>query len=130
MNKKSLISLGLLIVILILEILPYGAVCIFATETETYRKVYSYFSGVPYGYANFGPFCTAMLTCVMLLLSTINLLLKKKNFSGILIMISISSVFVSILPLFSGIRYFTVIGGVITLLLGAVTACFLSQFKD
>ena len=130
MNKKSLISLGLLVVILILEILPYGAVCIFATETETYRQVYSYFSGVPFSYANFGPFYTAALTCILLLLFTINLFLKKKNLNGILIMISISSVFVSILPLISGIRYFTVIGAIISLLLVAVTVSFLWQFKN
>ena len=41
--KKRLLYLVLPIITLILEILPYGAVCIFATSpTETIRETFSY----------------------------------------------------------------------------------------
>lgn len=54
---------------LILELLPNGVVLNFANpEGEPWRHTYSYFSLTPFGYANFGPFLTAILTCVLLAL--------------------------------------------------------------
>ena len=48
-----------------LELLPFGAVCIFATSpTERVKETFSYFSLTPFGYANFAPLITAILTVV------------------------------------------------------------------
>ena len=41
---------------IVLELLPLGAVCIFATSpTERVKETFSYFSLTPFGYANFAP---------------------------------------------------------------------------
>ena len=63
--KKRLMYLALPALTLILEILPYGAVCNFANpEGEAWRRTYSYFDLTPFGYANFAPLLTAFLTCL------------------------------------------------------------------
>ena len=50
---------------IVLELLPFGAVCIFATSpTERVKETFSYFSLTPFGYANFAPLITAILTVV------------------------------------------------------------------
>ena len=73
--KKRLLYLILPIITLILEILPYGAVCNFmrppANEGDPvghFRELYSYFDLTPFGYANFAPLITAVITCIILLL--------------------------------------------------------------
>ena len=53
---------------IVLELLPLGAVCIFATSpTERVKETFSYFSLTPFGYANFAPLITATLYCCHLL---------------------------------------------------------------
>ena len=75
MKKISLVVLPAITIAL--EILPLGAVCIFApSPTERAKETFSYFSPIPFGYANFAPLITAVLTVVILLLSLISL---KKN---------------------------------------------------
>ena len=62
--KKRFLYLILPIITLILEALPYGAVCIFASSpTEKHRETFSYFDLTPFGYANFAPLFTAIITC-------------------------------------------------------------------
>ena len=56
------------VVALFLESLPYGAVLVFKDFPDgTIRTTYSYFSPTPWGYANFPPGITALLTCVLLM---------------------------------------------------------------
>ena len=62
MKKYKITLLVSVIVSIVLEALPYGAVCNFATPEKTIRQTFSYFSLTPFGYANFGPFITACLT--------------------------------------------------------------------
>ena len=70
--KKRFLYLLLPIATLILEILPYGAVCVFApSPTETVRETFSYFDPLPFGYANFAPLLTAITTCAVLGLLTV-----------------------------------------------------------
>jgi len=67
--KKRLLSIVFPAIALFLEILPFGAVCNFAVSPEKIqRKTFSYFSLIPYGYANFTPFITAMITCAVVIL--------------------------------------------------------------
>lgn len=101
----------------VLEVLPYGAVCNFADPEGSIRKTFSYFSLIPFGYANFGPFITAILTCIMILTSIILLCGKSEKFLGFAAVISFISILTSLMPLFFGISYFSVTGGAISALM-------------
>ncbi|MBQ8880024.1 MAG: hypothetical protein IJY69_04200 [Clostridia bacterium] len=51
---------------LILEALPYGAVMYFANMGgKSIRSTYSYFDLPPFGYANFSPLLTAVITGIL-----------------------------------------------------------------
>lgn len=123
MKQKKLINLILPVITLILEILPYGAVCNFASaEGEIQREVYSYFSLIPYGYANFAPFLTAVLTCVVLLLSAVYCFTGKCS-KAIKVTLCVA-VALSLCPLILGIDYFSVVGILITVTLLAQLIAF------
>lgn len=109
---------------IVLELLPFGAVCNFADPVSTIRKTFSYFDLVPFGYANFGPFLTAILTCVLLLLSLIYLFKEKPGLKKAMTVLSLMAVVTSLMPLLYGIDYFSVLGGLISLVL--LAAFFLS----
>lgn len=115
MKKFSLLICPL--VILILELLPFGAVLNFANpEGESFRETFSYFSLTPFGYANFGPFITAILSCILLVSVVIYVLKGKlKKFS---IILGIVACAVSLSPLLFGLQYYSVIAGLITFFLG------------
>lgn len=116
MKKISLVILPLLAIVL--EALPLGAVCIFAAApTERIRETFSYFDLVPFGYANFAPFITAILTVVIFLLSLIAL--KKNNVLHAIFILSIITTIISLLPLMYGTDYYTLIGAFITIALSA-----------
>lgn len=119
--KKKIIVLCILLCTLVLEILPYGAVCNFANpEGEPWRKTYSYFSLTPYGYANFGPLITAILTCVLLGIIILSILLKK-NWNKPITIISAIATLTSLAPLMFGISSFSLVGAMIS-------ACILATF--
>lgn len=119
--KKKIITLALLLSALVLEILPYGAVLNFANpEGESWRKTYSYFSLTPYGYANFGPFITALLTCVLLVIIILSILLKK-DWSKSVSIISAIATLTSLAPLMFGFSNFSLVGAMIS-------ACILATF--
>ena len=64
-NMKKVCLAVLPALTIVLELLPFGAVCIFATSpTERVKETFSYFSLTPFGYANFAPLITATLTAV------------------------------------------------------------------
>ena len=118
--KKRLLYLILPIVTLILEILPYGAVCNFANpEGDPWRKTFSYFDLTPFGYANFAPFLTAIITCLILVLivvycikGNVRMAVKAKNILFVAVVVSLG-------PLVFGVRYFSLVGGLITVSLAA-----------
>lgn len=119
--KKKIIVLCILLCTLVLEILPYGAVCNFANpEGEPWRKTYSYFSLTPYGYANFGPLITAILTCALLVIIILSILLKK-NWNKPITIISAIATLTSLAPLMFGISSFSLVGAMIS-------ACILATF--
>ena len=110
-----------------LEILPLGAVCIFApSPTERVKETFSYFSPIPFGYANFAPLITAVLTVVILLLSLISL--KKNGVFNSMFVLSIITAVISLLPLVYGLSYFTFVGALITMAL--VTECILIKTQQ
>ena len=114
MNKIRLLILP--IITIILQILPCGAVLVFApSPTERVRETFSYFNLTPFGYANFAPFITALLTCIILLLALISIKLEKMRKA--VFWLSLATAIISLLPLVFGIDYYSVVGGIITITL-------------
>ena len=119
--KKKLIMLCTTLIALVLEILPYGAICNFANpEGELWRRTYSYFDLTPFGYANFAPFIVALLTCVLIILIVVSLVSKKEMKASILAVSAIATV-LSLAPLLYGIRFFSVVGALISVALAITT---------
>jgi prepilin signal peptidase PulO-like enzyme (type II secretory pathway) len=115
-RKQPIVIFAILIVILVLELLPYGAVLHFGNpEGEPLRETFSYFDMTPYGYANFGPFITAILTCVLLVISIINLLVDNDKIKTTIKIVALIALVASLAPLI--VNCYSVIGGVISLLL-------------
>ena len=120
--KKKITLICTTIVTLVLEILPYGAVCNFANpEGESYRRTYSYFDPTPYGYANFAPFIVSILTCVLFFLIVLSFF-TKKTFRKPIIALSAISTVLSLAPLLLGIAYFSVVGTLISVALMITTS--------
>ena len=126
--KKRFMYLVLPIITLILEVLPYGAVCIFASSpTDRIRETFSYFDLTPFGYANFAPFLTALITCLIFVLLLIYWLkgntvfaIKAKNILFVATVMSLG-------PLVFGLSYFSVVGALITTCL--IAELLLLQFR-
>lgn len=98
-----LAALALQGVALVLEMLPIGAVMVFATSpTERTIEVYSYFSMLPVGYANFTPLLTGILTILIILLGVIALFRfdKAASIRRTIFVCSIISLLFSIVPVF------------------------------
>ena len=116
MKKKRLLYLIFPVITIILEILPYGAVCNFANpEGEPWRSTYSYFSLTPFGYANFAPFLTALCTCAVFVLLSIYLFAANEALLRRTKIVNIVALALSLCPLLYGISYYSVVGGLITL---------------
>lgn len=124
--KKSLFVI-LPLVALILELLPYGAVLNFANpDGEPWRRTYSYFSLTPFGYANFGPLITAILTCILLVLVVVYLFKSHKCLNIAIMNVSGFATATSLLPWMFGFSYITVISAIVSVLLAATFGvCFI-----
>ena len=118
--KKRLLYLLFPAVALILEILPYGAVCNFAVSPEkVQRKTFSYFSLVPYGYANFTPFITALITCAVFALLLVYCFNCKHRVANVAeILVGVGAV-VSFGQLLLGLNYISLVSVLISLALVA-----------
>lgn len=130
--KKRLPYLILPIITLILEILPYGAVCNFmlpstdGTHIGHFRELYSYFDLMPFGYANFAPLITAIITCIILAMLLIYLVTgKSRIITGAKLALCVS-VIISLCPLLYGVNFYSVIGALITVSL--ITELLIIQF--
>lgn len=121
--KKSLFVV-LPLATLILELLPNGVVLNFANpEGEPWRRTYSYFSLTPFGYANVGPFITAILTCILLVLVAVYLFKPRNGLNTAILNVSGFATAASLMPLMFGFDYISVIGVIITLLLAGTFGC-------
>ena len=99
MKKYKITLLVSVVAAIIIEALPFGAVCNFATPEKTITQTFSYFSLIPYGYANFGPFLTAVSTCILFIFAIILFTPKAKKIITAAAVISGFSLFTSVLPL-------------------------------
>lgn len=120
-HATGIVSLTILAATLILEMLPFGAVLIFAPgPDESIKQTFAYFSLIPFGYANFFPLLTAILSVASAIFLTIALI-KKVNITHLqkAIVISTASAFIlSIMPgLIFGTAYMTAVGAFISMLL-------------
>ena len=114
--KKRLMYLILPIITLILEILPYGAVCNFGNpEGEPWRVTYSYFDLTPFGYANFAPMLTAVITCLIFVFLMIYCIKGNARIANAAKYILYVAVIVSLCPLLLGVAYFSLVAALITI---------------
>ena len=99
--------------------LPYGAVLVFAPNSENrICKTYSYFNLIPFGYANFSPFFTAILTCVLISVIVVMLFKKSVKIRKYAFLLSIATAIVSLLPVVAlGLEYYSIVGIMITICL-------------
>lgn len=118
---SGVISLIVLATTLILQILPYGAVLIFSSgPNERIKQTFSYFSLTPFGYANFFPFLTAILTLFITILSAISIIrgMKDIRLPNMAFICTIIALMCSIIPiLMFGIAYMSIVGIAISILL-------------
>ena len=135
--KKRMLYLILPIITLILEILPYGAVCNFARPATDgsigqFRELYSYFDLIPFGYANFAPFITAIITCIILAILVLYCIANQQRLAvAARNILCVCTVF-SLGPLVLGVRFFSVVGGLITatLITELLFICFTSKTPE
>jgi len=118
--KKRLTYLIIPLITLILEILPYGAVCNFARPATDgsighFREHYSYFDLTPFGYANFAPLITALFTCIALILLLIYCFTGRIGAAKAAKTILCIAAVISFGPLMLGFRFYSVVGGLISL---------------
>lgn len=90
MKKKNIIVCIFTLAAVIFEALPYGAKLEFGLDNgEVKEELFSYFSLTPYGYANFLPFITAILTCVLFVMAVVIMFKEseklKKAFKALVI---------------------------------------------
>ena len=116
--KKRLVFPLLSVITLVLELLPWGAVLYFGNpEGESIRSTYSYFNPITYGYANVGPLLTALVTCVLLVLAIPYVFKNKNGLRRTITVLAAVAVLLSLLPLLYGLRFYSVVGGLISVAL-------------
>ena len=127
--KKRFLYLLLPVITLILEILPYGAVCNFAnSEGESWKRTFSYFDLTPFGYANFAPLLTAITTCAILALLLVYLFTDKYLIMTIIKGLLCVGIILSLCPILYGINFFSVVGAMITVsLIAELVLLYLSK---
>lgn len=118
MKIRKLLLSFLAGVALIFELLPNGVVLRFMNPEGV--RTYSYFSLVPYGYANFGPLIAAVLTCVLIILIAISWFKYSRGLNTAIMCVSGIAAISSLSPVLYGFEYVTSIAIVVTILLAAI----------
>ncbi len=112
-------AMVLAVIALVLEALPGGAVLIFSDGSGSgVVETYSYFSLTPFGYANFAPLITGILTIALLVMVVVGFVKAGgKKLRTAIIVVNAVAVLVSFSPLIYGIHYYNAIGAAITTVL-------------
>lgn len=120
-KKWTVLSFAAMAAAILCELLPYGAVMRWAPNPDTrILETYAYFNPLPYGYANFGPLITAVLSTVLVVILLILLFAKKPliPLRTAALVISFVALGASLMPLLMlGLEYYSLLGGGITVLL-------------
>ena len=117
MKKHIMLSRIFCVILIVLEAIPQSAVLYFASEEGRVKQEFSCFDLTPFGYANFGPFITAMLTVVLFILLTVMLFKDTKLLRSISAYVSATALLTSVSPILYGIEYMTGISFCISLVL-------------
>ncbi len=119
MKKKNIIVWFSVLISVFLEALPYGAKLKFGLDNgEIKEEFFSYFSLTPYGYANFLPFITAVLTCVLFVMSLVLIFRNYAKLKKAFIILAVITFAVSIISFV--FMNFTVTAAFISLMLAFV----------
>lgn len=116
----GIISTASLAAAIVLEALPYGGVLVFATDPENkVRRTFSYFDLTLYGYANFAPFITAVMTVLLTVFSVVALFAGAKagKLKNAIFIFNVITLIISVCPVIYGIEYVTAVGVGISVLL-------------
>lgn len=119
----------MLIAALVLEALPFGVILNFVPDpsitNEVITRYYSYFDFTPFGYANFAPLVTAILTVMLTALCVALIFIKRypRQLCTAQFGVTLTAAVISVCPIFYGIQYVTLTGVFITVAL-AVSAVF------
>ena len=130
-RKKSFVLFAITISILILELLPCGAVLEFAHMSPEltlgyYEEHFSYFDPIVYGYGHFGPLLTAVSTCILAVFAVVALFLEGRAVRIALFVVSGLTLLFSLTPLLTGC--YSLVGGAISALL--LVTCIISLKKE
>ena len=130
MKKYSFLICIFPFIAFILEMLPYGAVLNFATEGDgVIRRTFSYFDMTVFGYANFGPILTAVFSVGALALCVIACIKHKRSLYKVCVMLLAIAFVLSLCPFMLGIRYFSVVGLLISISLAVSSAVAFWYYK-
>ena len=122
MKRIKILLFVLSAISLVLELLPNGVVLLFGNpEGEPWRQTYSYFSLVPYGYANFGPLIAGILTIILVVLTGIGLFRLTNGLQKGIRILSLLATVASISPALLGMTI-TPVGVAATVFLAGVFA--------
>ncbi|MCD7770935.1 MAG: hypothetical protein LUH23_02435 [Oscillospiraceae bacterium] len=107
------------VIAIVLEALPGGAVLIFSDGSGSgIISTYSYFSLTPFGYANFAPLITGLLTIALLVMVIVGFVRAGgKKLRTATIVVNALAVLVSISPLIYGVHYYNTISAAVTTML-------------
>lgn len=118
MNKKNILFLVFPVISLILEALPFGVVLNFANpEGKPWRRTFSYFDLTPFGYAVFPPFIVAILTCVIIVLTSIYIAKQSKGLFNAIAATSAAALGLSLVQFMYGLHFVTAITVLVPILL-------------
>ncbi|MBE6563799.1 MAG: hypothetical protein E7655_00780 [Ruminococcaceae bacterium] len=127
-NRLFLCTLLLPIAAIVLELLPFGVVLHFGQpDGESLPSYFSHFDLTPYGYANFGPFLTALLSCLLLAVILLSLLIRKRFPRRASLILSAIGTLTSLMPATFGLRSLTPVGLCVTALMAAEFVLLLLQ---
>jgi hypothetical protein len=119
--KQVFLRFGLLLPLILafaLECHPAGVVMYFMNANgPDFQDTCSYFNLIPFGYGQCGPLLTALLTCVLIILSIIFIFCFREGIRKVIFSLSIAAVFTSLFQLMLGLRWFTRINAAVTALM-------------
>ena len=106
-RKRPFVLLGITVTILILELLPYGAVLEFAHVSPDltlgyYEQHFSYFDPMVYGYGHIGPLITAVSTCILAVFAVVAVFLEGRAVRIALRVASLLTLLFSLTPMLTG----------------------------
>ena len=130
-RKRPFVLLAITVMILILEIIPYGAVLEFAHMSPDltlsyYEQHFSYFDPMVYGHGHFGPLITAVLSCMLAGIAVITIFFENRAVRIALRVVSVLTLLFSLTPVLTGC--YSPVGMAISALL--VVTCIISLKKE